>query len=106
MNALKLAAAGVLACLLVSSFTPAGELVSPVLEACLWVLLLQPCERVLFNVLADAQGGCANVGITLNSACGQFTDAIKQNYQQILSTPCGQLATTLAEPQYGTPSAA
>jgi len=77
MNALKLAAAGVLACLLVSSFTP-----------------------------ADAQGGCANVGITLNSACGQFTDAIKQNYQQILSTPCGQLATTLAEPQYGTPSAA
>ena len=46
------------------------------------------------------------MGITLNSACGQFTDAIKQNYQQILSTPCGQLSNTLADPKYGTPSAA
>ena len=31
--------------------------------------------------------------------------AIQQNYQTILATSCSNLANTLAEPQYGTPSA-
>lgn len=77
MNSFKIAAFAALACLLVASLTPAA-----------------------------AQGDCANVGITLNSACGQFTDAIKQNYQQILSSSCADLQNTLQQPQYGTPSAA
>jgi hypothetical protein len=66
--------------------------------------LTTPCS--VLSCAAAQTGNCANVGLTLNSACGQFTSAIQQNYQTILSTSCADLANTLAQPQYGTPSAA
>ena len=55
-----------------------------------------------FLCAADAQ--CASNGIRLNSACGQFTSAIKANAATILSTSCTELQTRLQDPQYGTPT--
>ncbi|BDA50942.1 hypothetical protein COCOBI_17-1610 [Coccomyxa sp. Obi] len=59
---------------------------------------------VLLAAVSPADAQCASNGIQLNSACGQFTSAIKQNAAQILSSTCSDLQTRLQDPQYGTPS--
>nr|QOL01170.1 putative extracellular protein CSOL_089a [Pseudococcomyxa simplex] len=61
---------------------------------------------VLLAAVSPADAQCASNGIQLNSACGQFTSAIKANAATILSSTCDDLNTKLQDPQYGTPSAA
>ncbi|EIE27198.1 hypothetical protein COCSUDRAFT_31947 [Coccomyxa subellipsoidea C-169] len=59
---------------------------------------------VLLAAVSPADAQCASNGIRLNSACGQFTSAIKANAATILSTSCTELQTRLQDPQYGTPT--
>ena len=65
-----------------------------------------PVDLSICSLVYGADAQCASNGIQLNSACGQFTSAIKANAATILSSTCSDLQTRLQDPQYGTPSAA